>query len=177
MSDYLITTERIGLRNWREDDLADISALNRDPEVMRFFPALQNTETTLAFIHRMQKHFEDYGYCYFAADLRHTGEFIGFIGLCRQDYLPELGTFTDIGWRLKQQVWGKGLATEGAKACLTFAYENAGLDEVYAVCPAVNLPSEKVMQKIGMTKVRHFNHPALRTAPALEECMLYLKKR
>lgn len=171
---YLIKTERLGLRNWRNDDLEPMSKLNQNPMVMEFFPNTQDREHTRGFIERMQSHFMQHSYNYFAVDRLDTGEFIGFIGLCRQDYLTDRPAFTDIGWRLKQDVWGKGFATEGALACLKFAFEELKLPAVYSVCPTVNTKSEKVMHKIGMHKELTFKHPALGNFPHLEECALYV---
>ncbi len=174
MQRYIITTERLGLRNWNNSDLTEMTALNQDAQVMEFFPSTQNRDKTQGFIGRMQKHFEAHGYCYFAADRLDTGEFIGFIGLCTQSYLDDRPTFTDIGWRLKQAAWGKGFATEGAKGCLKFAFEELNLDKVYSVCSLINVKSEKVMQKIGMQKEMEFKHPVLGDYPALEVCAFYV---
>lgn len=173
MKKYDIQTERLGLRNWSMEDLDSMTALNQDPKVMEFFPALQNREKTADLITRMQDHYADQGFCYFAADILETGEFIGFIGLMTQTYLSEYGEFTDIGWRLKQAAWGKGFATEGAKACLKFAKDVLEKKEIYSVCSVINVKSEKVMLKIGMKKSHTFKHPALVNSPELEECYMY----
>lgn len=174
MQKYIIKTERLGLRNWKENDLKKMTTINQNEEVMAFFPSTQNETKTRDFIQRMQASQTKHGYCYFATDLLNTGEFIGFIGLCHQDYLINRPSFTDVGWRLKQAAWGKGFATEGAKACLTFAFEKINLDKVYSVCPLVNVNSENVMRKIRMRKETEFKHPALTNYPALETCALYV---
>lgn len=174
MKKYIITTERLGLRNWEDNDLAEMAKLNQDEKVMEFFPSTQDEAKTHGFIGRMQAHQAEYGYCYFAADRLDTGAFIGFIGLCRQSYLTDPAAFTDIGWRLKQAAWGKGFATEGAKACLAFAFEEMNLDKVYSVCSLINVKSENVMQKIGMHKEMEFKHPVLGDYPELEDCSLYV---
>lgn len=174
MQKYIIKTERLGLRNWSNSDLTDMAALNQDEKVMEFFPSTQDKAKTQGFIQRMQTHQAKHGYCYFAADRLDTNEFIGFIGLCRQDYLDDRPAFTDIGWRLKQTAWGKGFATEGAKACLTFAFKEMNLDKVYSVCSLINVKSEKVMQKIGMHKEMELKHPLLGDYPELEVCVFYL---
>lgn len=177
MKKYLIKTERLGLRNWNNSDLIEMTALNQDTQVMEFFPSTQDKSKTQGFIERMQKHFDVHNYCYFAADRLDTKEFIGFIGLCTQNYLKDHPTFTDIGWRLKQAAWGKGFATEGAKGCLKFAFEEMNLDKVYSVCSLINVKSENVMQKIGMQKEMEFNHPLLSDYPELEVCALYVIQR
>ena len=177
MQKYIIKTERLGLRNWTDNDLTEMTALNQDKVVMEFFPSTQDETKTYDFIQRMQAHQAENGYCYFATDRLDTDEFIGFIGLCRQNYLNDRPTFTDIGWRLKQAAWGKGFATEGAKACLTFAFEEMNLEKIYSVCSLINVKSENVMRKIGMHKEMEFKHPVLGDYPDLEVCAFYVIER
>lgn len=170
---YIFTSERLGFRNWKDSDLDGMLVLNQDSEVMKFFPSIQDKETTQAFIKRMQNEYTNFSYCYFAVELKSNSEFLGFIGISNQDYGEELGKFVDIGWRLKRSAWGKGYATEGAKQCLYFAKEELKLPKIYAVAPAINLNSISVMKKIGMKKVKHFAHPKLIEYPSIKECLLY----
>ena len=122
----------------------------------------------------MQKHFDKNGYTYFATNILENGEFIGFIGLAFQDYKSPFTPAVDIGWRLKKSAWGKGFATERAKRCLEFAFNELSLNEVIAVCTKNNLKSERVMQKIGMQKIGEFNHPKLKKYPELERYVCYV---
>lgn len=170
---YLFTSQRLGFRNWTEADLDAMSSINADEQVMQFFPATQTREQTHAFIHRMQDQFHRLVFCYFAVDLLETGQFIGFIGLGEQTWLPDMGPFVDIGWRLAADAHGHGYATEGAVRCIEYAFRTLGLPEIYAVCPAINKPSEKVMIKAGMTFVRFFDHPVLLNNDRLRKCVLY----
>lgn len=170
---YLFTSERLGFRTWRANDLDALAAINADPEVMRYFPSTLSRAETQAFIQRMQKQFAEKGYCYFAVDLLETDLCIGFIGLSEKSFDAPFNPCVDIGWRLAPSAWGKGLATEGARRCLQFAWESCGLEEVVAVAPEVNLPSIQVMQKIGMQQKMTFKHPLLREYPTLASCVLY----
>lgn len=170
---YLIKTERVGIRNWQESDIEPMTALNQDDEVMEFFPMRPTLEETAKFIHRMQGEFTNRGYCYFAADRLDTGEFIGFIGLLYQNYDVDFCPMTDIGWRLKKDAWGFGFATEGAKACLDYAFKELKLTEIYSTCTTLNHRSENVMKKIGMTKVKHFVHPKISHDERLRDSVLY----
>ena len=172
---HLIKTQRLGLRNWTKADIAPMTTINLDEEVMRFFPSPYGLDATTSLIERMQKEYEQRRHCYFAADLLETGEFIGFIGLSYQDYLEKYDPFVDIGWRLAPHVWGKGLAPEGAKACLDYAFSTLGLKSVYAVASQANLPSLRVMQKIGMAQIDVFDHPKLLNNERLKSCVLYQK--
>ena len=170
---YLFQSERLGLREWKETDVDDMAAINQNEQVMRFFPSIQDYATSKSFVERMTKHQANYGFCYFAVDLLETNEMIGFIGLCHQDYASDYTPHVDIGWRIAQKHWGKGYATEGAKACLDFAAAKTDLTEIYAVAPAINVSSENVMQKLGMEKVITFDHPKLEGDDRLKSCVLY----
>lgn len=170
---YVIQTPRLQLRNWKNSDLAAMTAINQSPEVMRFFPNRPDKIATEAFLQKMRNQFAKSGYCYFAAELKDTQEFIGFIGLMYQEYEAPFTPCVDIGWRLKPSAWGKGYATEGAKSCLDYAFTELALSEIYSVAPVINTPSISVMKKIGMQQLSTFLHPALPDFPKLEECALY----
>ncbi len=170
---YLFSSDRLGFRNWSSEDLAGLAAINQDPEVMAHFPELISREDTESFIERMQAKCEAKGYCYFAVDELQSNSFIGFIGLSDQDFEASFTPCVDIGWRLARNSWGKGYATEGARRCLLYAFEELQLKEVMALCPVVNIGSWKVMHKIGMHRRGTFKHPVLKGYPELETCYLY----
>lgn len=170
---YLFTSERLGFRNWIESDLPKMAAINSDPEVMEYFPALQDMSQTKSFIDRMQKQYEEKSFTYFAAEILGTGEFIGFIGLSVPVFEAEFTPCVDMGWRLGKRYWNNGYATEGAKRCLEYAFQVLQLEKVVAICPEVNKPSEGVMKKIGMTKRLNFSHPLLLDNERLKSCVLY----
>lgn len=171
----MLTTPRLLLRPWQKTDLPAMAAINAHPEVMHYFPSVQTEEQTKGFIGRQHLQQQERGYCYFAAELRETGQVIGFIGISYQDYEADFTPCVDIGWRLHPDAWGKGFATEGAKVCLAFAREELGLTEIVAVAVKANLPSIKVMERIGMRYHSQFKHPALKAYPALEDCVVYKK--
>ncbi len=175
MYTYLFTSERLGFRNWILDDLDQLADINNDEEIMEFFPFRPSKENTKDFILRMQQQYSDKGFCYFAVDVLETNKFIGFIGLSEQTYLDDLGSFVDIGWRLHKNFWNKGYATEGANACLDFGFDTIHLDKIYSVAPEINVKSETVMKKIGMQKVKTFQHPKLLNDKRLANCVLYVK--
>ena len=83
----------------------------------------------------------------------------------------------EIGWRLSKQFWGQGLATEGAGACLDFAFDKLGLNVIYSFTPLNNRPSERVMQKIGMQRQGTFSHPKIESGHPLREAHLYKIER
>ena len=171
--EYIFKSKRLGFRDWIDDDLDEFSKLNSDINVMEHFPKPLTKEETYDFIQRLKKHFKEKGFNYFATEILETGEFIGFIGLAYQDYESEFTPNVDIGWRLKKEAWGNGYATEGAKRCIDFGFENLNLDKIISVCTEKNFNSENVMKKIGMKKVGEFNHPKLNEYPKLMKCLCY----
>ena len=177
MNSYIFTSENLGFRNWKTSDLDELYRLNSNTEVMRFFPFTASKEQCGDFIKRMQQQFQTHKYCYFATEKLETQEFIGFVGLSLQTYEADFNPSTDIGWRLLPDFWGNGYATEGAKRCLSYGFETLNLSEIVSVAPSINIPSIKVMEKIGMQKANTFNHPLLKEYPNLESCVLYKIKQ
>lgn len=173
MKTYLFTSERLGFRNWIEQDKPKMHIINSDPQVMEFFPAIPNETQTDAFVDRMKVLFSRRGFCYFAVDRLDNKAFIGFIGIAEKNFEADFTPCIDIGWRLDKNEWGKGYASEGAKKCLEYAFEKMALKNIKSICPVSNKKSEKVMNKIGMKKVKDFKHPLLTEYKELEVCVLY----
>ncbi len=174
---YIFISDRLGFRNWNLNDIDPLHEINSDEKVMAFFPSLLTREQTMEFIERMQKHFDDKGFCYFAVDKLENKEFIGFIGLSEQTYKAEFTPCVDIGWRIKSNEWNKGYATEGAKKCLDYAFNHLKLDTIFSVAPKVNTKSIHMMEKIGLTKQYEFEHPLLISNDRLRTCVLYNGQR
>ncbi|KUN41194.1 acetyltransferase [Streptomyces longwoodensis] len=146
-----LRTDRLVLRPWRASDLAPWAAMNADPEVRRHLGDLLTREQSDASVARFRAEFEERGYGWWAVEVRATGAFTGFAGLDRvDDGLPFGGL--EIGWRLAREAWGKGYATEAARAVLDFGFDTLGLPEILAVTTATNLRSQAVMRRIGMTR-------------------------
>jgi RimJ/RimL family protein N-acetyltransferase len=174
-NNYILTTSRLGLRNWRSSDSLPFVEMCKDPKVMEFFPATLSEEETLSLIERLQLHFEKHGYTYFAVEVLETGEFIGFCGLAVQAWQSKYTPCVDMGWRLKQSAWGNGYATEAAKACLEAAKHKFGLQEVFAFTPDLNKASQHVMKKIGLEYVGDFQHPKIALDNRFKTCVAYKK--
>ena len=174
MINYLFKSDRLGFRNWLASDQEKLAVINADMEVMEFFPSTRSVTETKTFIERMRKQYGDKGYCYFAVDVLEDGEFIGFIGLSEQNFAADFTPCIDIGWRLAKTAWNKGYATEGAKRCLEYGFEALHLDNIYSIAPVANIKSQQVMKKIGMRKVKTFDHPQLLDNARLRKCVLYV---
>ena len=170
---YIFKSARLGFRDWLEGDVDKLTDINKDPEVMKFFPGLQSQERTRQFVKKMKELFQEKGFCYFAVEELTTNEFIGFIGLSVQNFESDFTPCIDIGWRLHTKKWNQGFATEGARRCIDYAFDDLKLKTINAIAPKVNVPSVKVMQKIGMKERKRFHHPLLASNEKLQECVLY----
>jgi len=156
-----ILTERLLLRTWRESDLAPFAELNADPVVMEHFPATMTREESDAMVARIEASHAENGHCFYAAELRATGEFMGFIGLHRPVWEAHFTPCVEIGWRLARPFWGLGYASEGARVALRHGFDVLGLDEIVAVTVPANERSQAVMRRLGMTRdpADDFDHP------------------
>jgi len=170
---YIFKSERLGFRNWIHEDFDEFAKLNSDEEVMEFFPNTLTTDEVKVLFKKLKSHFSENGFTYYATDILATSEFIGMIGLASQQYKSKYTPAIDIGWRLKRKAWGKGFATEGAKRCLAYGFNNLGIKKIISVCTTNNTKSEHVMKKIGMYKKGEFNHPELSKHPELEKHLCY----
>ena len=115
------------------------------------------------------------GYGHWAVEVRDAGEFIGFVGLAQPSFEAAFTPCTEIGWRLARSAWGRGYATEAARATLNVAFGPVGLDEVLSWTFEGNLPSRAVMERLGMTRdpADDFDHPRLPEGERLRRHVLY----
>ena len=171
-----IETERLLLRRWRESDMKPFIRMNSDPEVMRFFPATMQPAQTERFYGDILREFSEYGYGLYAAEEKCGGKFIGFIGFHRAEFESDFCPCTEISWRLDREYWGKGYATEGAKACLEHGFENFKFEEIFSFTSIRNIASQRVMEKIGMQFDRYFEHPAVPEGHPLKPHVCYSVK-
>lgn len=169
---YLFSSERLGFRPWSRSDEEAFYQLNSNESVMRHFPAPLSKEENIGLLERLMQHQENHSFSFFAVEEITSGQLVGMLGLIYTNLEEELGHI-EVGWRLFPQYWGKGLATEGALRCLSFAFDEILAERVIAFCPAVNLASEMVMKRLGMSKVRNFTHPKLLNETRLKSCVLY----
>ena len=170
-----LRTERLLLRRWRDSDRLPFQQMNADPRVMEFMPELLPAEKSDALFHHAQEHFDRHGFGPFAAELIETGEFVGFIGLSVPRFDAHFMPAVEIGWRLKFDYWGKGLATEGARAALHAGFNTQDLDQIVSFTVPANLRSRRVMEKLGMTCAPRddFDHPNLPEGHRLRRHVLY----
>ena len=180
-SPVTLETERLILRPWRKTDLEPFADLNADPAVIRYFPAPLDRADSDRLARRLEQKFAAQGWGWWAVEVRSGAPFIGFVGLNIPDYADEL-PFTpafEIGWRLAKDHWRRGYAKEAATEVLRYAFEDLGREEVVSFTAAQNLPSQAVMQAIGMTRDTSgdFDHPLLAPGHPLRRHVLYLKRK
>lgn len=169
-------TERLVLRQWRNEDLPPFAALNADPEVMAHFPALLRRDESDALAHRIRGLIVQQGWGFWAVERRADGAFLGFVGLHRPENVP-FAPCTEIGWRLARPYWGQGYATEAARACRDFAFEVLDEEELVAFTAVDNERSQAVMRRLGMVRDGNFDHPALPPEHHLRAHVLYRLRR
>jgi len=168
---------RLTYHSWSAEDLDDLHRLNADVTTMAYFPGVQNRAQAKELLEKLKTHFDLHQFTYFLVREKVSQDFMGFIGCKWQNYEHPSCPHIDIGWRLMPKYWGKGFASEGAKACLRFVFENFEAEEIYAVAPNINLASIGVMKKIGMNYQETFEHPLLKDYPRIRACDLYKIKK
>lgn len=168
----IIETSRLHIRQWSPADEQPCIDMNLDPEVMAFFPGTWPKGQTRAHIEKNRALIDQTGYGLFALEHKEDHSFIGFTGFAVPSFDADFTPCIEIGWRLRKEYWHQGLATEAARACLDYGFSKIGFPEVLSWTSVANIPSEHVMKKIGMQKLRNFPHPLLSGHP-LGEHVLY----
>lgn len=171
----VIETPRLILREWREADKKHFARINADPKVMEFFPARLTRAQSDALVAKLEAHFRKHGFGMYATELRSSNAFIGFVGLNIPSFRAHFTPCVEIGWRLSPEVWGQGLATEGAMAVLDYVREVLRLDELVSFTVPSNVRSRRVMEKLGMLHdpADDFDHPQLPPGHRLRRHVLY----
>jgi RimJ/RimL family protein N-acetyltransferase len=173
----VIETGRLLLRRWEPRDRAPFAALNADPEVMRHFPKRLTRSESDAMIGRLEDRWAGDGFCFAAAERRADGAFVGMVGLARVPFALPLTPdgAVEVGWRLARAHWGRGYASEAARAWLGWGFATLGPAEVVAFAVPANHRSQAVMRRLGMRPdlARSFDHPKLDEAHPLRRHLLY----
>jgi RimJ/RimL family protein N-acetyltransferase len=166
-----IITERLILRPWQDRDREPAYAMTQDEEVMRYLPPLDRAGSD-AMIGRMMAMQAEHGHTFWALEERATGAFLGMCGFCPPR--PPLAEY-EIGWRLARAAWGKGFATESARAVLEWAWANRDMASIVAITYRGNRKSRALMERIGMAYMAEedFEHPALVETDPLRPHVLY----
>lgn len=179
MSDAALSSDRLRLRRWRDEDREAFAALNADPRVMEFFPNRLSRLESDAMVDRIEAHFSERGFGLWAVEVRDGAPFIGFTGLAVPRFTARFTPCVEIGWRLALEHWGRGYASEAARLALDYGFGPAGLSEIVSFTAATNLRSRAVMERLGMRRdsADDFDHPSLPHGHALRRHVLYRRRR
>ncbi len=171
----VLRTERLVLRGWRRSDREQFAALNADERVMELFPATLDRVESDAMVDRVVRRWADGRPSLWAVEVPDVAPFIGFVGLFEPSFEADFTPCVEVGWRLAAQHWGRGYATEGARAALGFGFGALGLDEIVSFTSVGNERSRRVMEKLGMRRdpAEDFDHPTLPSEHPISRHVLY----
>ena len=175
----MITTERLILRPWTEQDIDPFHAICSDPRVMATLGPVMTREETAALVARCQERQAANGHCFWAMERREDGALIGWCGaIVGNPGLPIAGEI-EIGWRVAADEWGKGYAREAAQATLDWVWANLAVESVAAITTPGNVRSWGLMERLGMVRAvgDDFDHPNLPPDSALLQHITYRMKR
>lgn len=174
MADHIeFETSRLVLRQWKPADRAPFAALNADPRVMAYFPARLARAESDAMATRCESLIRERGWGFWAAELKASGAFIGFVGLNSPAADLPFAPCVEVGWRLAYSHWGKGLASEAARGVLRVGFESLGLNEIVSFTAVGNFRSRAIMERLGMSESGTFEHPHVPAGSPLRLHCLY----
>jgi RimJ/RimL family protein N-acetyltransferase len=139
-----LTTDRLTMRAWREEDAAQYAEMTSDPEVMRFMGGVLDPEQTWREIAVFVGHWALRGYGLWAVE--REGALIGRVGLWQPGGWPGL----EVGWLLARSAWGHGYATEAARASVDYAWRELGAEQLISLIAPANTASQRVAERLGM---------------------------
>src|SRR5712692_6492705 len=161
-----LSSGRICLRRWRDEDREAFAAMNSDARVMEFFRSRLSRVESDAMVDRIQEHFSERDFGLWA---------IGFAGLAVARFSARFTPCVEVGWRLAFEHWGHGYATEAVRLALGYGFGTLALSEVVSFTSATNHRSRAVMERLGMRRdpADDFDHPALPECHPLRRHVLY----
>ncbi len=154
-----LETARLRLRRFTAADADDLAALHGDPAVMRYIDSrpvpreVVKTQTLPGILREYQE--LQAGFGHWAAIEKSAEAFLGWFSLCPANSRGLAGG-TEIGYRLRPEAWGRGYATEGARALVRKGFAELGVDRVVATTMTVNAASRRVLEKAGLSLLRVF---------------------
>jgi RimJ/RimL family protein N-acetyltransferase len=149
MTDIILETDRLRLEPWAPAHLDGLSVLNADPRVMRYVGGVPQTREEVAIgIERQIERWKAHGFGWWSFLDRANGEIVG--AGCIQHLAHGAGNPLEIGWRLRPDRWGQGLASEAARAMAGFAFDRLEIPILLAVAVPENIASRRVMERLSM---------------------------
>jgi RimJ/RimL family protein N-acetyltransferase len=173
-----LRTARLLLRPWCDADVAAFAAMSADPAVMEYLRPLAEPGAAEAWTAGARAHWREHGFGQWVVEIPGEASFIGVVGLGRVAYEAHFTPAVEVAWRLARAFWGRGYASEAARAVLDYGFETLGLAEIVALTVPANRRSRRVMEQLGMTRAPEddFDHPRLPEGP-LRRHVLYRLRR
>lgn len=174
MVEFRLETERLVLRNWREEDWPEFFRVTNTPGVMRWLGGVLDEDGKSAQRHRVETCFAKNGHCFWAVKRKDDGALLGFCGLKRADAPGStvLGEM-EVGWRLREDAWGQGYAKEAAIASIDAAFDRFGAERVVALTIRENTASWGLMERLGMERRADLDHDDPRYDPPWRHAIVY----
>jgi RimJ/RimL family protein N-acetyltransferase len=174
-----ITTERLHLRAWKDEDIEKIHLIMQDPDVTHYLQhhKLNERATIERLVEKSKRNIVEHGYGYFVCEHTETGKVIGMVGLNYVEIdAPYFPCYT-VSWIFGKSFWGKGHATEAAKALINYGFEVCNLSEIYACTTSENKASENVMKRLGMSFKNDFGFPDFKEDDPFYKHVLYVQEK
>lgn len=167
-------TERLRLRTWREADKDALELYCNTEAVMRLLGGVQPREKIDAAYNRITRCQAENGFCFWVVERIEDGAFLGFCGLKRANgCAPHIADEVEIGWRLREDVWGQGYAKEAAGAALGLAFARFDAPRVVALTVIENSPSWGLMERLGMSRRPDWDYDDPDYPPELNPTIVY----
>lgn len=167
-------TERLVLRSWREGDRCEFVRHLNTPAVMRWLGGVQEEAEYSAAFDRIDRYERETGHTFWIVERKSDDALLGFCGLKRVNSPGAScpGDF-EIGWRLREDCWGRGYAREAAIASLDLAFGRFGASHVVALTVPGNSASQGLMKRLGMERREELDFIDPRYGPDLNPCIVY----
>ena len=168
-----LRTSRLLLRPWRNEDIAPFGKMSADSGVMEYLPPADD-----GWAARARAHWDVHGFGQWVVELPDEASFIGVVGLGVVGYEAPFTQAVEVAWRLARPYWGRGYATEAARAALDHGFGELGLQEIVALTVPANQRSRRVMERLGMTRRPEddFDHPRMPEGPLRRHVLYRLSK-
>jgi RimJ/RimL family protein N-acetyltransferase len=148
----MLETDRLILREMTRDDAEALLTVFADPETMQFYPSPFDLAKTDAWIEWNLQNYQQYGYGLWALTLKATGELIGDCGLVVQQV--EDAEEIEIGYHVRRDLWGQGIATEAARTCRDYGFRKLNCERLVSLIHPANLASRRVAEKNEMVLIQ-----------------------
>jgi len=176
MTEVIAETHRLRLRDWDEADEAAFYDIMNTPAVMRHLGGLQTPEEWNAAFQRLQGYSRDFHHTFWIVEDKASGEILGFCGLKRLNTPgagEDLTGTPEIGWRLRESAWGRGIAKEAAIACLDLAFGRFGYNRVVSMTIPPNRESQGLMLRLGLKRRKDLDFVDQRLGPEVNPQIVF----